>query len=86
MKRYLFDREKVRRGCRYCADAIIIKVKTGSDSNGNPLYCEKVKYCPDPECPYHELDKCKSFAAYLKRMEEKYGTVAKMLSGTFNQK
>lgn len=86
MKRLLFDREKVKRGCRYCADAITGKVKTGADSRGNTMYCEKVKYCPYIECPYRELDKCKSFAAYLKQMEKKYGTVAKMLSGTFNKK
>ena len=86
MKRLLFDREKVKRGCRYCADVIVIKVKTGADSRGNTLYCEKAKYCPYPECPYRELDKCRSFVAYLKQMEKKYGTVAKMLGDTFKQR
>lgn len=77
--RYLYDSEKVKRGCRYCADAIRKKVRTGTRLDGGAMEVESVKYCPYKQCPYHELDKCRSFAAYLKMMEKKYGTVAQML-------
>lgn len=78
--RYLYDAEKVKRGCRYCADAIRKKVRTVAGANGQTTEVEATKYCPYAQCIYHELDKCRSFAAYLKKMEKKYGTVAQMLS------
>lgn len=86
MKRFLFSREKVQRGCRYCADVVFVRKKTGIGVGNTPMYVDVAKYCPYPECPYRELDKCKSFAAYLKQMEKEHGTVARMLSGTFKQK
>lgn len=80
MMRLLYAREKVKRGCCYCADAIRKKSRTGTGADGRTLEVEATKYCPYPECPYRELDKSKSFVAYLKQMEKKYGTVAQMLA------
>lgn len=84
MKRFILTREKTKRGCCYCADAIIGKVRIGSKRE--KLFREVPKYCPHPECPYHELDYYQSFFAYLKKMEKMYGSAAKMLSGTFCRK
>ena len=41
-----------KRGCRYC-DA-----RTSE---------KKYSYCPHEECPYHELDKVKSYGEYIQK-------------------
>lgn len=54
--------EKKKRGCLYCTDAIVTKSE-------QERIC-KVE-CPHDECPYHVLDKYKSYKEFLASKDSK---------------
>lgn len=61
--RFLRVAEVKQRGCKYCTHC---KRTTGRRIKG-----ELNIQCPFDECPYHELDKYKSYSQYLKSDESK---------------
>lgn len=54
--RIVHNKERYKRGCAYCADALMIKDKKGQNRRA----------CPYNECPYQELDEFKNYGEYLK--------------------
>ena len=66
--RELSKREIEKRGCKYCADVI------PPGYIGRFTHCK----CPHEKCPYHELDKVKTYQEYLKKA--KVGGLAKLLA------
>lgn len=51
-------RQVVKRGCEYCMDMGVIRKMRGGTL---------IRGCPHQQCPYHELDKYKSYTEYLKK-------------------
>lgn len=66
--------EKSKRGCCYCTEAIQRRVNTG-----NGMTIEKTVACQHNECPYHELDNCRSFRQYLLSQEKATAKLKNML-------
>lgn len=52
--RQLTQQEMIQRGCWYCLD--IKRVRTGRDTR---------THCTHEECPYHVLDKYKTYDEYI---------------------
>lgn len=55
--RVLTNKERVKRGCIYCAD---YKIKKGG------RFSDIVYMCTHSECPYHELDEHNTYESFLK--------------------
>lgn len=47
--------ERVKRGCLYCTDAVLV-----------PHFGSHLRHCPYEECPYREMDNYASYIKYLK--------------------
>lgn len=56
--RHVTDKEKKKRGCVYCMDALTTGNKQSTYYIG--------RFCPYEECPYRELDKYDDYGDYIK--------------------
>ena len=82
------DGENLKRGCEWCYDARpIAGVKlTNAEREKTGIWkesCFKFLVCKHNECPYHELDKYKTYAEYERKSRLKIPDIFRLIGNDF---